>query len=86
MAIEFSVAATFSAAHWPLPDDWVMSEFDDSIWPAASTFTNDTVSVDNKRAYTNFTEVFDTPGADADFIWSSNRVLDNLVLLRKTFE
>ena len=76
----------YSAAHWPLPHDWMMPEFDDSIWPAASTFTNDTVGVDNKRAYTNFTEVFDTPGADADFIWSSNLVLDNLVLLRKTFE
>ena len=25
------------------------------------------------------------PGADAQFIWSSNLVLDNLVLVRKTF-
>lgn len=33
-----------------------------------------------------FADVFDTPGADADFIWSSNLVLDNLVLLRKTIK
>lgn len=39
-----------------------------------------------KPSYTNFTEVFDAPGADARFIWSSNLVLDNLVLLRKTID
>lgn len=79
-------ATDYSAAHWALPDDWMMPEFDDSIWPPAATFANDTVGVNNKPAFTNFEEVFDTPGADADFIWSSNLVLDNLVLLRKTFD
>ena len=79
-------ATNYSAAHWVQPDDWMMPEFDDSIWPAAATFTNDTVGVNNKLAFTNFKEVFDTPFADADFIWSSNLVLDNLVLLRKTFD
>jgi len=61
-------------------------DFDDSAWPAAVTYTNDTVGVNNKPAYTNFTDVFDTPDADASFIWSSNLVLDNLVLLRTTIE
>lgn len=79
-------ATNYSAAHWEQPVNWMMPEFDDSIWPAAVTFTNDTVGVKNKSAFTNFEEVFDTPGADADFIWSSNLVLDNLVLLRKTFD
>ena len=60
------------------------ADFGDSGWPAAKTFTNDTVGVDNKRSYTNFKDIFDTNGADAEFIWSSNLVLDNLVLLRKT--
>jgi hypothetical protein len=64
----------------------MMPAFNDSVWPSAVTFTNDTVGVNNKKAFTNFTEVFDTPGADADFIWSSNLVLDNLVLLRTTIE
>lgn len=77
-------ATHHSAAHWKQPDNWMMPEFDDRHWPAAVTFTNDTVGVRNKPAFTNFREVFDTPGADADFIWSSNLVLDNLVLLRKT--
>ena len=79
-------ATGYSAAHWAQPEGWMMPEFDDSVWPAAVTFTNDTVGVKNKPAFTNFVDVFDTPGADADFIWSSNLVLDNLVLLRKTFD
>ena len=62
----------------------LISYFDDSVWPAAATFTNDTVGVKNKESFMNFKDVFDTEGADADFIWSSNLVLDNLVLLRKT--
>ncbi len=76
----------YSAAHWSLPQDWADPTFDDTNWPHASTFSNNTVGVDNKKAFTNFTSVFDTPGADADFIWSSNLILDNLVLLRKTIK
>lgn len=75
-----------SGAHWPLPDGWTAPDFDDSDWPNALTFTNDTVGVDNKPGYTNFTEIFDAPGQDPQFIWTSNLVLDNLVLLRKTIE
>ncbi len=76
----------FSAAFWDIPDGWMQPDFDDSVWPAAVTYTNDTVGVDNKPGYTNFTSVFDTEGADAQFIWSSNLVLDNLVLMRTTIE
>lgn len=79
-------ATGFSAAHWAVPSKWMMPTFDDSTWPGAVTYTNETVGVKNKKAFTNFKDVFDTPGADADFIWSSNLVLDNLVLLRKTIE
>lgn len=79
-------ATGYSAAHWAVPSDWMMPSFDDSSWPAAVTFSNDTVGVNNKKAFTNFADLFDTPGADADFIWSSNLVLDNLVLLRRTVE
>ncbi|MDP2495303.1 hypothetical protein Q8W25_14835 [Shimia thalassica] len=76
----------FSAAHWPIPPAWMTAEFDDGAWPRATTFTNETVGVANKPAYTNFAEVFDTPGADAEFIWSSNLILDNVVLLRRTID
>lgn len=79
-------ATGYSAAHWAVPSDWMMPSFDDSIWPAAETFSNETVGVNNKKAFTNFEDIFDTPGANADFIWSSNLVLDNLVLLRKTVD
>ena len=48
------------------------------------TYSNAAVGVDNKPSYTNFSEIF--IGAEAQFIWSSNLVLDNLVLVRKTVE
>jgi len=76
----------FSAAFWDIPAGWMQPDFDDSDWPAAVTFSNDTVGVNNKPGYTNFTEIFDAPQADASFIWSSNLVLDNLVFMRKTIE
>ena len=72
----------FSAAYWDIPANWTAADFDDSAWPAAVTFTNDTVGINNKPGYTNFTDIFDADDADARFIWSSNLVLDNLVLLR----
>ncbi len=81
-----SDGADFSAAYWDVPEQWMQPDFDDSAWPAAVTYSNDTVGVNNKPAYTNFTDVFDAEGADASFIWSSNLVLDNLVLLRATIQ
>lgn len=75
-----------SAAHWPLPDGWQTPDFDASAWPDAVVFSNDTVGVNNKPAFTNFTDVFDASDRDPEFIWSSNLVLDNLVLMRTTFE
>ena len=78
--------SSFSAAHWQVPANWFAQGFDDSDWPHATVFTNDTVGVNNKPAYMNFRNVFDDPIADADFIWSSNLILDNLVLMRKVVE
>ena len=78
--------SAFSAAHWPVPGNWFAPDFDDSGWPLATVFSNDTVGVDNKPAFMNFRDVFDDPAADAQFIWSSNLVLDNLVLMRRTVE
>lgn len=76
----------YSAAHWPVPEGWMSPGFDDSSWPRATVFTNRTVGVGNKPAYTNFTGLFDDPKADARFIWSSNLVLDNVVLLRRVVD
>lgn len=74
----------YFAAHWPIPKDWSSAGFDDLAWPNAATYTNDFVGVDNKPAYTNFTDLFDDPKSDAQFIWSSSLVHDNLVLMRTT--
>lgn len=68
--------------HWLLPDGWAEEGFDDGAWPQASTFTNETVGVDNKPAYTNFPDIWDDPEFDPVFIWSDNLVLDNVVLVR----
>ena len=70
------------AAHWSLPPDWMKTDFDDSAWPSATVYTNDTIGVKNKPAYMNFTDLF--IGKNARFIWSSNVVLDNHVIVRKT--
>ena len=72
------------ALHYPVPEDWFSESFDAAGWPEAVTYTNAAVSVDNKPSYTNFSEIF--IGAEAKFIWSSNLVLDNLVLVKKTVE
>ena len=68
--------------HWGLPDGWAEENFDDHGCPDARTFTNETVGVDNKPAYTNFLDIWDDPEFDPVFIWSDNLVLDNLVLVR----
>ncbi|QDT00758.1 hypothetical protein [Adhaeretor mobilis] len=75
---------SYFAAHWPIPENWAAADFDDSDWPNAKTFTNEFVGVDNKPAYTNFTDLFDDSKTDAQFIWSSSLVHDNLVLMRTT--
>lgn len=70
--------------HWPRPQNWMGADFKDTAWPAAVEYTNQVVGVDNKPAYTNFTGIFDQPAHDAKFIWSSNLILDNEVLVRYT--
>lgn len=76
----------FYALHWELPNDWMKTDFDDSNWPNATMFTNQTIGVDNKPSYTNFTSIFDDTKNDAQFIWSTNVILDNEVLVRYTVE
>jgi hypothetical protein len=74
----------FYGLHWELPKDWMKADFEDANWPNATTYTNNTIGVDNKPAYTNFTSIFDDANNDAQFIWSTNVVLDNEVLVRYT--
>jgi len=72
--------STRYGAHWEFPSGWEKAGFDDSGWPGATTYTEAEIGVNNKPAYTNFVDVFS--GAGASFIWSSNVVLDNDVVVR----
>ncbi|MGX9416227.1 hypothetical protein ACWU4D_02635 [Vibrio sp. WJH972] len=72
------------AVHWEVPKNWKSDTFDDSAWPNATTYTENVIGVRNKNGYMNFREKF--TGAKATFIWSSNVVLDNEVLLRYKVE
>ncbi len=76
--------ANYYGLHWARPANWTTTSFDDSTWPNATTYTNATIGVDNKPAYTNFTSIFDDANNDAQFIWSTNVILDNEVIVRKT--
>jgi len=65
--------------HWDIPSNWESSDSYLS-WPKSVEFTEDEIGVNNKKAYMNFREKF--TGTGASFIWSSNVILDNLVLFR----
>lgn len=78
--------AGYAALHWKVPTDWMNSTFDDSTWPSATTYSNSTIGVDGKNAFTNFTNIFDDAANDAQFIWSTNVILDNEVIVRKTVQ
>ncbi len=72
--------------HWELDTGWEREDFDDTSWPDATTYTNEQIGIDNKPSYTDFTDVFDDTANDAMFIWSTNVILDNLVIARYTVE
>jgi len=58
------------AAHWPMPADWAEVDFDDTGWAKAHTYTNEDIG----------------GSLNAEFIWSSNLLLDNVVLTRRVVE
>ena len=78
--------AAYYGVHWAIPTNWTSADYDDSDWPDATTYTNITIGVDNKQAYTNFTDIFDDSSDDAEFIWSTNVILDNEVIVRYTVQ
>ena len=64
--------------HYEIPNNWSAVGFNDNAWPLAHVYSPATVGV-NFPAYNNFTSIWNT----GSFIWSSNLVLDNIVLIRK---
>ena len=69
---------TCKALHFTIPPDWTSPKYNDSRWPAAIFWS--AAAVTNQQAYTGYTKLF----GDAEFIWSRNLRLDNLVLARYT--
>lgn len=72
---------TCRAAHFPLPEDWMSPEYDDSGWSPAVTYTADDVT-----GAPGFRNYEDTLFQGAEFIWSTGLELDNLVICRATVE
>ncbi|MDW5288309.1 hypothetical protein [Formosa sp. PL04] len=71
---------SFYGIHWDIPEHIFDSTFDDSQWPNATPYTEDEIGVNNKKSYMNFIEKFS--GVGAEFIWSTNVILDNEVIVR----
>lgn len=74
----------FYGVHWKIPENSFDVDFDDSQWPNATAYTEEVIGVNNKKAYMNFIEKFS--GTGAEFIWSTNVVLDNEVIVRYKVE
>lgn len=74
--------SNFYGLHWEIPANWSISSFDDSSWPSATVYTSSELGMDNKTAYTTYLDIFD----NAEFIWSTNVILDNEVIVRHTVE
>ncbi|MSO30530.1 MAG: hypothetical protein EXQ48_06225 [Acidobacteria bacterium] len=66
------------AVHFPIPAAWMAPAFNDSAWPRAIVWRP--VEVSFYRGYLNYAKHF----GDAEFIWTRNIRLDNLVLARYT--
>jgi uncharacterized protein (TIGR03437 family) len=62
----------------PIPANWFTADFDDSSWDNATVFTSDQVKPDGTYLATDFT--------GASFIWSSDLLLDNTIILRTTVQ
>jgi len=69
---------TCKALHFEIPSDWTSPKFNDSRWPNAVIWRP--VEVTDQPSYVNYTKLF----GDAEFLWTRNLRLDNLVLFRYT--
>ena len=66
------------ALHFQTPDHWMAPNFNDAQWPAATIYK--AAEVTSAPGYVKYADLF-TP---AQFIWTRNLLLDNLVLARYT--
>ena len=66
------------ALHFTIPSDWTSARFNDAGWPVAIVWP--AAAVSDQPAYVKYTHLF----GNAEFIWTRNLRLDNLVLARYT--
>ena len=69
---------TCAAVHFPIPDGWTSPRFNDSVWPRAVVWRP--IEVTFYRGFVNYAKYF----GDAEFIWTRNIRLDDMVLARYT--
>ena len=62
----------------PIPDNWYSVSFDDTDWPQAKEYSEETVGP--KEPF------FEHDFKGAKFIWSDDVLLDNIVLFRTTIK
>jgi hypothetical protein len=70
--------ASCRALHFAIPAEWTSPAFDAAAWPRAVIWRP--IEVTSVPAYLKYTRFF----GDAEFIWTRNIRLDNLVLARFT--
>ncbi|OFW29326.1 MAG: hypothetical protein A3J28_00905 [Acidobacteria bacterium RIFCSPLOWO2_12_FULL_60_22] len=64
------------ALHFPVPDNWMAPNFNDSQWTTATIYKAEEVT--GAPGYVQYADRFQP----AQFIWTRNLLLDNLVLAR----
>ena len=69
---------TCKGLHFRVPGNWTAPNFDDSTWPNATVYTAEQVT--GTPGYVKYADLF----KPAQFIWTRNLLLDNLVLVRYT--
>jgi len=69
---------TCAALHFPIPADWAAPGFDAAAWVQASVYPP--VQVTSTPGYVRHAALF----GRAEFIWTRNLLLDNVVLARHT--
>lgn len=68
------------ALHYRAPTYWYVPAFNDKAWPQAREYPMGEIGANTISAYSAFSDAF----SGAQFVWTTNLVFDNLVLMRKT--
>ena len=76
----------YHALHWPRPADWTSATFNVPTGPGEHLYECPSGREQQTGLYPTSWNVFDDHQHDASFIWSTNLILDNEVLVRHTVD